>query len=257
MKPIRNIPVKRFAELLKTNKSGYPKSIFDDGETKVQVWNRGSSELVLLIDNRIIPKNAEMLSKTWGHDEWRVSFQPPAKVNSQISRILRSYLFDGPEDFLETDEFLMVRLEDEIAMDIGKQFDEDGVVYKKDIYEQFQKDLASDLDEIDKEYYRTHTNRPTHPNIAIVRDRLEKLESKIEAVEVNEDGSDSYQAAGRILSDDDGCFEEIYSLLRDIPNEGGPREEDEAKSEIERRIKGLKQKMGEKLDEIGYENPEE
>jgi hypothetical protein len=258
MKPIRNTPVKKFFDLVNANKSGYPKTIYDDGETKFQVWNSGSSSLVLLIKNSIIPIDAELLSEIWHCGERRVSFHPPSEMNSQISGILQCYTFDSREHFLETDEFLMVSLEDEIAIDIGDQFDEDGVAYAKDIYEQFRKDWAVEVDEMDKKYYRDTTTRPMHSNIAILQDRLNKLESEIEAVEVNENDGDSYEKAVETLSDKDGYyFEEINYLMGEIPDEGGPKEEADAISEIERRIKELKQKMRDKLDEIGYEDPED
>jgi hypothetical protein len=252
MKPHKHTPVRKFSDELKRNAAGYPKSIYDDGDTKFQVWNSGNSFLVLLIKNSIIPRDTELLSEVWSHGERRVSFCPPRQMSPTISAILRCYAFGSQEHFWETDEYLMVSLEDEIAVDIGSQFEEDGVVYKKDIYERFRKDLGAELDAMKRDYYKAHATRPVHPNVAKLQEKLGELEARVEALEANQDDSESYEKAVETLRDsNDHFFEELYQIKDQIPSNGATEAEDDTMADIERRIDQLKQRMRRKLDELG------
>jgi hypothetical protein len=262
MNPIRHTPLRKFSDELQKNTTGYPKTIYDDGDTKFQVWNFGNSFLVLLIKNSIIPKDAELLSEIWPHGERRVSFRPPSQMNPNISDILEMCAFDSQECFSETDEWLMVSLEDEIAMDIGRQLEEYGVGYKKEIYDQFLKDRGAELDAMDRDYYRTHATRPVHPNIAILQEKVSTLEATIEhaieVLEVDEDDRESYEEAVETLRDSDGYFfEELYQIKEETPKTGGTAAEEDAMADIDRRIEELKRRMRHKLEEMGYQGAQD
>ncbi len=113
-------------------------------------------------------------------------------------------------------------------------------------------------DELKKEYYRNNATRPTHQNIAILQTKLDELQACIEAVEVNDDNENSYEKAVEILlGGADNEFEEIEQFKQEIPTSGGTEAEEIGILEIERRIKELDQKRRRKLDEIGYESPED
>ncbi len=62
-------------------------------------------------------------------------------------------------------------------------------------------------------------------------------------------------AVEKLQNDVDDSLEEIEYFQQNIPP-GGPEEED-ALSDFERRIKELKRKRKQKLDDIGYESPED
>jgi hypothetical protein len=55
----------------------------------------------------------------------------------------------------------------------------------------------------------------------------------------------------------DFLFEEINHHRQEIPTSGGTEEEEDALCAIDRRMEELDQKRRQKLDEIGYEAPED
>lgn len=113
-------------------------------------------------------------------------------------------------------------------------------------------------DELKNEYYRINATRPIHPNIAILQTKLDALRTTIEAVEVNEDDRNSYdEAVEKLLVGIEHDFEEFSIIQEAIPTTGGTEAEEEAVFEIEQKIKELAKKRWQKLDDIGYERPED
>ncbi|MGD0253526.1 MAG: hypothetical protein ABSC01_12620 [Verrucomicrobiota bacterium] len=251
--------------MTKSDFEDYPKPIYDDGDTKLEIRKfSGSiaeySRLTLLIANRLFLEGEIGAVKVKIHGDECVCLKPPRKMNLKIKNALHDERFEaeGEDDISHDGEFLIIQLGDKLAFDIGRLFDENDVIYDKEQYIQFIKDRGTEEGELKKAVYAANATRPMHPNIAILQDRLGKLESIIEAVEVNEDDRDSYEKAVEILRDDDGYFfEEIYQIKEGIRPRGATEAEDDAMSEIERRIEQLKRKMRQKLDEIGYESPED
>ena len=66
-----------------------------------------------------------------------------------------------------------------------------------------------------------------------------------------------FEGYPKTVYDDGDDFEEIEHIQLGIPTSGGPEAEDDALLEIERSVKELDQKRRQKLDEIGYESPED
>ena len=115
-------------------------------------------------------------------------------------------------------------------------------------------------DELKKEFYKYNATRPPHPNIAIIRRKLDERQAYIEAVEANDDKENSYEEAVEKLDDPDGLFfEEINQLLQQIPwrDSHSTEEEEDAVADIQRKIRELDQKRRQKLDDIGYESHED
>jgi hypothetical protein len=257
--------MKNFSDVPKGDFDGYPKTIYDDGGTKLEIWKFHASiadysKLTLLIANRLFSKSETGAVKVKIYGDEYVCLKPPCQMNPQIRNALADERFEaeGEGDIEPTNEFLIIRLGDSLAYDIGHLFDENNVVYDKEKYIQFVKDRGTEEGELKKAVYAANATRPMHPNIATLQDKLGKLESIIEAVEVNEDDRDSYEKAVETLRDDDGYFfEEVYQIKEGIPPNGATEAEDDAMSEIERRIEQLKRKMRQKLDEIGYGSPED
>jgi hypothetical protein len=246
--------------MTKSDFEDYPKPIYDDGDTKLEIRKFAEySRLTLLIAKRLFLENEVGAHKVRVNDVECICLKPPFKMNPQIKNALQNERFEAEGDDISDDgKFLIIQLGDDLALEIGRLFDENNVVYDKEQYIQFIKDWGAEKEKCDKSFYAANATRPMHPNIAILQDRLGKLESVIEAVEVNEDDRDSYEKAVEILRDGDGYFfEEIYQIKEGIHPRGATEAEDDAMSEIERRIEQLKRKMRQKLDEIGYESPED
>jgi hypothetical protein len=242
---------------------GYPKTIYDDGYTKLQVWKlKGSeySQLTLLIANGLFSVGEVGAVNVMMNGDEYVCLKPPRKMSSQIKNALHDERFEteGEDDIKRDSEFLVIRLGDTLANDIGRLFDENNVIYNEAQFIQFQKDRCAEEDKFKKAYYAATATRPIHPNIAILQTKLDELDASIEAVEVNDDNENSYDEAVETLrAGVDNCLEEIEHFQQEIPDSGGTEAEENAVLEIERKIKELDQKRRRKLDDIGYENPED
>jgi hypothetical protein len=256
----------KFSDVRKSDINGYPKTLYDDGDTKLQIWAfKGSitsqtSILTLLISTELISKYGGGAVKIKIQGDECVSLDLPGGMNAQIRNALHGERFEtqGEDDILPTDEFLIIQLGDTLAYDIGRLFDENNVVYDKEQYIQFIKDRSAEEDELNKGICAANATRPIHPNIAILQAKLDELQAFIEAVEVNDDNENSYDdAVETLLAGVDNYFEEIGHYQQDIPTSDGTEAEEDAVREIERRIKELDQKRRQKLDEIGYESPED
>lgn len=257
--------MRNFPDVPKSDFDGYPKTIYDDGDTRLEIWKfKGSmseySQLILLIANRLFSVGEVGAVKLKINGDEYVCLKPPQKMKPQIKNALQDERFEteGEDDIESTSEFLIIRLGDELANGIGRIFDDNNIDYEKEQYIQFLKDRGSEEDKFKKSIYAANATRPTHRNIAILLTKLDDLRALIEAVEVNEDEENSYEKAIETLHKDvDLLFEEIEYFQQEIPNRGGTEEEDDALVEIDRRIKELDQRRRRKLDEIGYENNEE
>jgi hypothetical protein len=253
--------VSKFSDVRKSDINGYPKTIYDDGDTKLEVWKfTNLSRLTLLIANRLISKSeiGAVMVKIKG-DEF-VSLDLPCGMKSEIRNALHGEPFEaeGEDDILATDEFLIIQLGDTIENDIGRLFDENNVRYNKEQYIQFKKDRSAEEDELKKAFYSANATRPMHPNVEILRTKLDELQAFIEAVGVNDDNENSYEEAVETLRGGvDNYFEMIEQFREEIPTSGGTEAEEDAVIEINRRITELNQNRLQKLDEIGYESPED
>jgi len=257
--------MKNFSDVPKSDFEGFPKTIYDDGDTKLEIWKFKDSmveysQLILLIPNRLFSEGEVGAVKLKITGDEYVCLKPPRRMKPQIKNALQDERFEtvGEDDIEPTSEFLVIRLGDELAHGIGRIFDENKIDYEKEQYIQFLKDRGAEEDKLKKSFYAANATRPTHRNIAILLTKLDTLQAFIEEVEVDEDDENAYENAVEKLHEGvDFFFEEIEHFKQEIPNSGGTEEEDDALIEIDRRVKELDQKRRQKLDEIGYENVEE
>ena len=257
--------VRNFSDVPKSDFDGYPKTIYDDGYTKLEIWKfKGAfaeySRLTLLIANELFLDGEVGATKVMMNGDECVCLKPPRKMNPQIKDALNNERFEteGEDDIEPTSEFLIIRLGDALAYGIGRLFDENNVNYNREQYIQFLKDRGGEEGRFNKAVYAMTATRPIHPNIAILQTKLDELRAYIEAVEVNDDNENSYdEAVETLLAGVDNCLEVIEHFQQEIPTSGGTEAEENAVLEIERKIKELDQKRRRKLDDIGYENPED
>jgi hypothetical protein len=221
--------VQSFDDLLKTYATNAPRSIYDAGHVKIQFW-QGDWQCSPMDQNRYL--------------------KLPASMNPGLKNLLRDnddFLYD---ELIVTDQFVVVRL-DMAMKDMGMLFAIYGIDYNKEIYAQFMRAYEEGKKNLDDFYYNSGPRRPVHPNIAILQQKLDELDGQIEAANLDTDDSDEYQAALELLRDEDGYFfERVHHLLEEIPNQGGSREEDQARTEIERRLEFLMDKRDKKLQDL-------
>jgi len=258
--------MKNFLDVPKSDFAGYPKTIYDDGDTRLEIWKfKGSmaeySQLILLIANRLFSEGEVGAVKLKINGDECVCLKPPRKMKPQIKNALQDERFEtvGEDDIEPTSEFLIIRLGDELANGIGRILDDNNIDYEKEQYIHFLKDRGAEEEKLKKSCYAANATRPPHPNIEILQTKIKELQAHIEAVEVNDDNENSYEEAVKKLDDPNRLFfEEINQLLDEIPCDGhGTEEEENAVADIQRRIKELDQKRRQKLDEIGSQSPED
>jgi len=103
----------KFSDVLKTNITGYPKNIYDDGKTKLEVWKiYKMSQLTLLIANELFSEGEIGAVKVKINGVECVCLKPPRKMNPQIKDALQDERFEtqGEDDIEATTEFLIIRL---------------------------------------------------------------------------------------------------------------------------------------------------
>jgi hypothetical protein len=254
----------KFEDISSINMEGFPKTVYDDGETRLEVWKseggitREVNSLNLLIANQLLGDAEGAIIVNIRGDE-HVSLDLPSIMNVKIRNALQGRHFEAENNDIQlTDKYLIIRLGDSLANDVGRLFDENGVVYDRGCYLQFLQDRDAEEAALNKAYYASTTTRPTHPHIAIIKTKLNELQAFIEAVEVSDDDRTSYETAvEKLQMGADALFDEIDFFQQNIPSEGGPEEESDALVDFDRRIKALKRMRRQKLYEIGYENPED
>ena len=254
----------KFEDVININMEGYPKTVYDDGETRLEIWKyegaitREVNSLNLLIPNPLL-EEAEGAKIVNIRGDEHVSLDLPSEMNVKIRNALHGRHFEAENDDIQlTDTYLIIHLGGSLANQVGRLFDKNGVVYNKSFYLQFLKDRDAEGAELTKAVYASNTTRPIDRHIAIIKTKLDELQAFIEAVEVSDDDQDSYEIAIEKLQQHvDHIFEEIHFLKEEIPSRGGPEEEDDALLDFEQRIKELKRMRRQKLEDIGYECPED
>ena len=254
--------MKKYSDVPKSNFAGYPKTIYDDGETKLEIWKfKGDfaefSQMILLIPNGLISTGESGAIKVKMNGDDCVCIKPPRKMNPMLKASLydKRFEMDGDDDILPTDEYLVIRLGDSLAFDLAGLFNENGVGYNKELLNQYINDRGVEEDKFKKAIFAMNATRPTHGNIAIIKTKLKELKNYIENIQVDDGKEDSYDEEVERLVDPKGLFfEEIYYLIEEIHQDGhGTEEEADAVEDIQRRIKELDKMRRDKLDEIGYE----
>lgn len=91
-------------------------------------------------------------------------------------------------------------------------------------------------------------------NIPILQTKLDELKACIETVEVNDDKENSYEEAIETLL---GGVNKDIEEIEWLKNDPSTLAEEVALLEIGRKIKELDKMRWQKLDEIGYESPED
>jgi hypothetical protein len=119
--------MRNFPDVPKSDFNGYPKTIYDDGDTRLEIWKlKGSmteySQLILLIANRLFSAGEVGAVKININGDEYVCLKPPKKMKPQIKDALQDERFETVgEDHIEpTSEFLIIRLGDELANGIGR-----------------------------------------------------------------------------------------------------------------------------------------
>jgi hypothetical protein len=156
-----------FSDVPKSDFSDYPKTIYDDGDTKLEIWKfNGSiaeySRLILLIANRLFSKNEIGAVKVKMNGNECVCLKLPCQMNPQIKNALDDERFEteGEDDIEPTNEFLIIRLGGSLAYGIGRLFDENRVNYDKKQYTQFIKDRGIEEDKLEKAVCAANATRP-------------------------------------------------------------------------------------------------
>jgi hypothetical protein len=242
-------PLKSINELTRENEPGYPRSIYDDSKVMLQHWKRGgANELILVITKDSYTENEKRLYWDCQNDQPSIYLNVPQNVINGIVAALRSCSADLEREIVVLKECLAVILEDETAQGIGELLEQTGINFNADIYGEFQKAHAEDMKTLNEMYYKSLPFRPIHPNISVLEQELKKIETQIDAVDLDSDDYDECQKRVEFLADKHGyMFEKCHILLEEITNESGSKEEDKARSEIERRTEKLLKKKHSKL----------
>ncbi len=247
--------MKNFSDVPKSDFDGYPKPIYNDGDTKLEIWKFNGpiaeySRLTLLIANKLFSEGEIGAVKING-DEC-VCLKPPRKMSPQIRDALQDERFEaeGEDDIEPTTEFFIIRLGEALAYDIGRLFDENNVVYDKEQYAQFIKDRGAEEDELRQIAVPPRSEAQEHNFVRIRRSILE-IASQIENPNLED-----YDNAEEILQDLKQRLreveEEIYALsnLSKALDEEGAYDLAQETEKVAKRIKS-------KLDEIGCESSED
>ena len=148
--------MKKYSDVPKSDFADYPKTFYNDGDTKLETWKfKGAfaefSQLILLIPNKLFSAGESGAVKVKMKGENCIFLNPPRKMNPKLKTALQDERFEMEmdDDILPTDEFLIVRLGNSLAYDLERLFDMNGVGYNKELLVQYIKDLGVE-DEIFK-----------------------------------------------------------------------------------------------------------
>ena len=145
----------KYSDIRKRNIPGYPKSIYDDGQTKLEVWKfHRISILTLLIANKLITKAEPGAINLTINGVDYLSLDLPSGMNPLLREALDCRRFqrqDDPHDLTPTDEFLIIQLGHLLANQIGSILDKQNVQYRKDAYLEFKKNWSAEMAQFEQE----------------------------------------------------------------------------------------------------------
>ena len=146
---IRTRPMNKYSDVPKSDFAGYPKTLYDDGDTKLEIWKfKGAfaefNQLILMIPNKLFSSGESGAVKVKMKGVNCICLNPPRKMNPRLKTALQDERFEMKmdDDILPTDEYLIVRLGNSLAYDLERLFDMNGVGYNKELLIQYIKDLG-------------------------------------------------------------------------------------------------------------------
>jgi len=146
----------KYSDVPKSDFAGFPKTLYDDGDAKIEIWRyKGAfaeySQLTLLIPNKFFSAGENVAVKVRIKGKNCICLNPPRKINPKLNAALQDERFEmeRDDDVLPTDEYLIIRLGNSLAFNLERLFDKHGVGYNRELLIQYLKDLGVE-DEIYK-----------------------------------------------------------------------------------------------------------
>lgn len=138
-----------FADERRRNVQGYPRTIYDDGDTRIEVWKYNNvSILVLLIPNHLLTQNEPGATRWKINDIDFINLELPAGTNPLLREALDCQRFasEDSDDVLATDEYLRIHLGITLTNDFGELLDRWKVNYDRPSYLAFKKEWSAEID---------------------------------------------------------------------------------------------------------------
>lgn len=246
--------MKSFNDVHKTNLPGYPRTLYEDADTLLQVWKRGNiSCLTLLISKHLLPdtQTGEIdIEAIKNGRRGRNRLSLPLKMKAQIRQVFDGLPLDTNDidGFEVTDTHVIISFGENVAFGLESRFEECDVIYNKEEYMQFQKALGSELDAFQKEMEKLEElqTTPAQREAGIrIGQAVSDVASQAESVKADEDYHRAVERLLRLIEDLDEIEEMQMPGLKGIG----------LGDELTRKLVEVRKSIQSKLDGIGYEFP--
>lgn len=246
--------MKRFKDLIKENNPGFPRTIYKDANTRLQIWKRGDSTwLRMVIAKRILPTNKDgeidVLAVSPG-DHITKRLVLPDKMKPGIRQVFSGWDFDSDaiNNVEATDTHLLVDFGPDASLGLEQRFDECEVIYDHEAYLEFQMDLGRWMDAFNKKMEQ-QDELDTSPSQRAAASRLKEAISGVASQAEEVDPELDYDAAVERLL---GLIEQLDVMGEiEMPALAGIGLGDE----VEHQIEDVRKRIRAKLSEAGYEWP--
>lgn len=139
----------RFVDICQRNLEGYPRTIYKDEKTRLEVWKFNKiSILTLLICNTLLTEEEKGVVDCEINGVPYLVLSLPSGMAPEVRHALDEERFEAEmeEDVEFTDDYLVIYLGITITDQIGALFDKNGVQYDKTLYKEFKKEWYAELD---------------------------------------------------------------------------------------------------------------